>query len=337
MQAENTYAVTLRSRPLLPFNRAIALGAAIVAGAVFVATHVGSLQPWQADAPALQSPSQQAKPRAEHPFGALVFFAPEAAPTPARKPSSFTRGAVLEIDPQLNGAMQRAPAQEVVAQDAPAQRDADAEQVAPLPPRRPQSATDLAQQNAPRGKRDAQPAIAAAAPDDRGFFERMFNIQPKEQGTALAYASPQDGAVSGSMRGSAQQMPMGYADGRTAVYDISAKTVFMPNGEKLEAHSGLGDLLDDPNRVHVKNRGATPPNVYDLTLRESLFHGVRALRLNPLNGSEMYGRDGMLAHTYMLGPKGDSNGCVSFKDYERFLNAYLNGEVKRLIVVQRRA
>ena len=45
----------------------------------------------------------------------------------------------------------------------------------------------------------------------------------------------------------------------------------------------------------------------------------------------------MLAHTYMLGPKGDSNGCVSFKDYERFLRAYLNGEVKRLIVVQRQA
>ena len=335
MQAENTYAVTLRSRPLLPFTRVVPLGAAIVAGAVFVATHVGSLQLWPMETPSIQTPAQQA--RAEHPFGALVFFAPEAAPTPARTPSSFTRGAVLEIDPQLNSAMQRAPVQEAIAQDAPAQRDAGAEPVAPLPPRRPQSATELAQQNAPRGKREPQPAVAAATPDDRGFFERVFNIAPKEQGPALAYASPQDGAVSGSMRGSAQQMPMGYADGRTAIYDISAKTVFMPNGEKLEAHSGLGDLLDDPNRVHVKNRGATPPNVYDLSLRESLFHGVRALRLNPLSGSEMYGRDGMLAHTYMLGPKGDSNGCVSFKDYERFLNAYLNGEVKRLIVVQRRA
>ena len=73
------------------------------------------------------------------------------------------------------------------------------------------------------------------------------------------------------------------------------------------------------------------------SLRERLFHGVRALRLNPVHGGDMYGRDGMLAHTYMLGPKGDSNGCVSFKDYERFLRAYLNGEVKRLIVVQRQA
>jgi hypothetical protein len=47
----------------------------------------------------------------------------------------------------------------------------------------------------------------------------------------------------------------------------------------------------------------------------------------------MYGRDGMLAHTYMLGPNGQSNGCVSFKDYPRFLQAFKDGEVKRLIVV----
>jgi hypothetical protein len=56
-----------------------------------------------------------------------------------------------------------------------------------------------------------------------------------------------------------------------------------------------------------------------------------------VNGGEMYGRDGILAHTYMLGPNGDSNGCVSFKDYDRFLRAFLNGDVKRLIVVQRLA
>jgi len=123
------------------------------------------------------------------------------------------------------------------------------------------------------------------------------------------------------------------ADSRTAVYDISARTVYMPNGAKLEAHSGLYDKMDDPRYVHVRMRGPTPPNVYDLTLREKLFHGVRAIRLNPVDEGKMFGRDGMLAHTYMLGPNGQSNGCVSFKDYDKFLQAYLRGEVDRLVVV----
>ena len=41
----------------------------------------------------------------------------------------------------------------------------------------------------------------------------------------------------------------------------------------------------------------------------------------------------MLAHTYMLGPNGQSNGCVSFKDYPKLLEAFLSGEVDRLVVV----
>jgi hypothetical protein len=122
-------------------------------------------------------------------------------------------------------------------------------------------------------------------------------------------------------------------DSRTAVYDISARTVYLPNGKNLEAHSGLGDKLDDPQYVHVKLRGPTPPNVYDLTLREKLFHGVRAIRLNPVEDDKMFGRDGMLAHSYMLGSNGQSNGCVSFKDYPKFLQAFLSGEVDRLVVV----
>jgi Protein of unknown function (DUF2778) len=68
-------------------------------------------------------------------------------------------------------------------------------------------------------------------------------------------------------------------------------------------------------------------------LREQLFHGVRALRLNPVDESKMFGRDGILAHTYMLGPNGQSNGCVSFSNYNAFLTAYLSGEVTRLVVV----
>ena len=122
----------------------------------------------------------------------------------------------------------------------------------------------------------------------------------------------------------------------TAVYDLTTHTVYLPNGARLEAHSGLGDRLDDPRYVNEQDRGATPPHVYDLTLREQPFHGVQALRLNPVGGpNEIFGRAGLLAHTYMLGPNGDSNGCVSFKDYDAFLQAYQSGVVKRLAVVAR--
>jgi hypothetical protein len=122
---------------------------------------------------------------------------------------------------------------------------------------------------------------------------------------------------------------------RTAIYDITAKTVYMPNGERLEAHSGLGEMMDDPQYKHVRMRGVTPPNTYTLSLRESLFHGVQAIRLNPTDEKAMFGRAGILAHSYLLGPNGQSNGCISFRDYQKFLNAYLRGEVDRIVVVVR--
>ena len=123
-------------------------------------------------------------------------------------------------------------------------------------------------------------------------------------------------------------------ESKTAIYDISARTVYMPDGRRLEAHSGLGDRMDDPRHVNVRREGATPPGVYNLTMRESLFHGVRAIRLTPVGDTKMYGRDGILAHTYMLGPNGQSNGCVSFADYPAFLQAFQRGEVTRIAVVE---
>ena len=121
----------------------------------------------------------------------------------------------------------------------------------------------------------------------------------------------------------------------TAVYDISARTVYLPDGTKLEAHSGYGDKLDDPRYVNEPMRGATPPHLYELEPREASFHGVQALRLKPIGEGGIFGRAGLLAHSYMLGPNGESNGCVSFKNYEAFLRAYENGEIKRLAVVTR--
>jgi hypothetical protein len=57
-------------------------------------------------------------------------------------------------------------------------------------------------------------------------------------------------------------------------------------------------------------------------------------RRNPIDGGKMHGRDGILAHSYMLGLNGQSNGCVSFNDYAAFLDALLRGDVDRLVVVE---
>jgi len=180
--------------------------------------------------------------------------------------------------------------------------------------------------------RPGQPDEAANNPS---FIERLFGIKkPSPPESALGYAALENGTGSIAPRARFNPSPSVSPSDGTAVYDISAQVVVMPNGERLEAHSGLGDKLDDPRFVHVRMRGATPPGTYILTEREKLFHGVRALRMTPVGGSAaIYGRDGILAHTYMLGPNGDSNGCVSFRNYDRFLQAYLRGEVKRIVVV----
>jgi hypothetical protein len=64
-----------------------------------------------------------------------------------------------------------------------------------------------------------------------------------------------------------------------------------------------------------------------------MFHGVQALRMTPAEGSDISGRSGLLVHSYMLGLNGDSNGCVSIKNYDRFLKAFNDGEINRLVVI----
>ena len=80
--------------------------------------------------------------------------------------------------------------------------------------------------------------------------------------------------------------------------------------------------------------GATPPHVYDLDPARGAVPRRQALRLIPVGGEgAIFGRTGLLTHTYLLGPRGDSNGCISFKDYDAFLRAYKTGKVKRMVVV----
>jgi hypothetical protein len=165
-----------------------------------------------------------------------------------------------------------------------------------------------------------------APSDSRTAFQKLADLVPMR--FTLASLTPGDGLFAERPDLGA----LGY-DNQTAVYDISARAVYLPNGARLEAHSGLGSLMDDPSHVNQRMVGATPPAVYDLKPREKLFHGIAALRMTPVGESDTLGRSGLLVHSYMLGPNGDSNGCVSIREYDRFLKAYTNGEVTRLVVV----
>lgn len=184
----------------------------------------------------------------------------------------------------------------------------------------------------------AKAAVLSIASNDRHSMVEKLWGKRESSGGLLAYASA-DASITASIAPKEQNPMLGGGppyDRETAVYDITAKMVYLPDGTRLEAHSGLGANLDNPRSSNQRMRGVTPPHIYTLKPREALFHGVPALRLTPIGGeSAIFGRDGLLAHTFMLGPNGDSNGCVSFKDYYAFLDAYRNKGIRKLAVLAR--
>jgi len=269
---------------------------------------------------ALKTAARPAPPVPEKPVADInVAMSPqpviapvETVPAKAPPPSKPTQ--VAALTPPAEPAPSPAPAPAQAAAPAPPtpKHEVKSTDKLPLPPRRPA---------------DGPPAVATheiartetgpAAPE-----LTTASLPPPETPKPPPAARDEADALAGP-------------GSRTAVYDIAAHTVYMPDGERLEAHSGIGFRRDNPRYVARRNRGPTPPNVYKLSLRERRFHGVRAIRLTPLDEDKMFGRDGMLAHTYMLGRSGQSNGCVSFKHYRKFLRAFLKGRIERLVVVKR--
>jgi hypothetical protein len=294
--------------------------------------------------------------RIADPYGGLIAFVAAPSPPPPR-PEADPYGALVDLWPESQAPSPArlaeagpAPAASVlappVAPPPPERSVARVDDAAPPPPARPPEFAALtpAARAAPRSPGRAAPA--AAPVDDRNVLQKLFGLgrPAASPESSLAYAAPESAAVRersgpadsalGSSLFSPQPAPPAGYDRTTAVYDISARMVYLPDGTRLEAHSGLGDYLDDPRHVDLRMRGATPPHVYELQPREELFHGVAALRLVPVGGDgAVYGRSGLLAHTYMLGPNGDSNGCVSFRDYDAFLKAFQDGKITRLAVV----
>ena len=103
--------------------------------------------------------------------------------------------------------------------------------------------------------------MAAVAPPEKPptIFERLFG-KSESRGSLLSYASADVSSTSSlgpsQNIGAAGTVPM--YDRQTAVYDISAHTVYLPDGTRLEAHSGLGSQLDDPNSARVQNARRDP-------------------------------------------------------------------------------
>jgi Protein of unknown function (DUF2778) len=180
----------------------------------------------------------------------------------------------------------------------------------------------------------AKAAVMSIGQQKPSMVEKLWGKEPSH-GALLAYASA-DASITGSIVQEQNPMYGGKPpyDKETAVYVITSKTVYLPDGAQLEAHSGLGSKMDDTRYAHVRMQGVTPPHIYTLKPRETLFHGVPALRLTPVGGEDkIFGRDGLLAHTYMLGGTGQSNGCVSFRDYYAFLDAYKSKGIRKLAVI----
>ena len=299
-----TYAAGM-PRDLAPIDygrllRTFPLAATVMAAALLLDARLAGLHDLGLRLPALRT---AAAPRVQNPYGALLdphVFLGSGPATMAESAPLATSFRPRTASPEpVQIAAATAPAasdpERVAAVSLPVspppslKLEADVPLPAPRPP-------ELLARQAPAparqplrqlAQRNAATVPAAPKPDNRGFFEKFFggDPQPGPRGPALAYAAPETDAIGGGwFGGSKTTVP----DGQTAVYDISAHTVTLPNGTRLEAHSGLGTLLDDPRYVGERNRGATPPHVYDLELRAQLFHGVQALRLNPADGGNVF-------------------------------------------------
>ena len=267
------------------------------------------------------------------PAGDSLNFDDRFQPIPTRAPVNLSRRSLVqswssELELKLQHAKSEL-AQKLLAPDVSSEQQtaaieepkpaAASTSSIPLPRSRP---TELRLE----AQSDQATASIPAAPPERSMLQKLTDLIPTPK-FSLASLGPDTGIY----HDGPDLAALGYD--KTAVYDISAHAVYLPGGLRLEAHSGMGSLMDDPEHVSERMVGATPPAVYDLKPRERLFHGVYALRMIPQDASATLGRSGLLTHSFMLGPTGQSNGCVSIRNYEGFLKAYKDGEFNRMVVV----
>ena len=229
----------------------------------------------------------------------------------------------------------------------------------PLPPVRPPGFGAPTQSTTPE-RHASRPEVTVAPPaaptDNRNVIEKLFGwshssspvvasttrrAPPPPSRSSLSNGS--ENRAGGLGRGPLVQLPValwkfgpapisGY-DRYTAVYDISARVVYLPDGTRLEAHSGLGA---GARQSALRGRARSGPDAAACLRADA---AGRLLPRRPGDTAQSGRRRRNLWPRRIAGPpvharpNGNSNGCVSFKDYKAFLRAYENGQIKKLAVV----
>jgi hypothetical protein len=181
---------------------------------------------------------------------------------------------------------------------------------------------------------EAKPLIETASLEREPAAEKP--IAPKtldSQDDSGARAKPKRSLFSDLFGGGAAERGWPGKNTKVAIYDVSNATVYLPDGTKLRAHSGIGPMRDNPRFEHVKMNGPTPAGIYRLSMREKRFYGVEAIRMTSIDGRDPKNRTGLLTHTNLLRGRIGSHGCVAFQNYEPFLRAFKRGQVNMMVVV----
>jgi hypothetical protein len=183
---------------------------------------------------------------------------------------------------------------------------------------------------------EVRPLIETVVTDQKPADEKPAlrkNLDNKDSEGDIAYAKPERSLLGDLFKSKASDTAWLGKGTKVAIYDVSSATVYLPDGTKLRAHSGIGKMRDNPRYEHVTMKGPTPAGIYRLTMREKRFYGVEAIRMTSIDGRNPKNRTGLLTHTNLLRGQKGSHGCVAFQNYQPFLRAFKRGQIRMLVVV----
>ena len=183
---------------------------------------------------------------------------------------------------------------------------------------------------------EARPLIETVVIEQKPADEKPVarrKLDNKDDKQDIAYAKPERSLFGDLFKNNASNNAWPGKGTKVAIYDVSNATVYLPDGTKLRAHSGIGGMRDNPRYEHVIMRGPTPAGIYRLSMREKRFYGVEAIRMTSIDGRDPKNRTGLLTHTNLLRGQKGSHGCVAFQNYQPFLKAFKRGQITMIVVV----